>query len=135
MYHGITWKQSGERYTLLSIFAELSESGPPQDAILWAIAAVSGKLYFYNDTFIEFRRHDSNASNSIDHGYKYKVNEIYRTRKVNDWYCKSQYFDEGKQDVIDGCNLWCDYRKKLLVEKNLLYWFRLYPPCGSIILR
>lgn len=54
---------------------------------------------FINKIFIECMHHDSNASNSIDHSYKYKVNEIYRTRKVNDWYCKSQYFDEDRGQV------------------------------------
>lgn len=113
--------------TLLSTLPELWESGTPHDAVLWAIASVVGKLYLFNDTFIEYRRHDSNASKAISHGFPYKVNEIYRTRKVNDWYCDSLYFDENKRDVINGCNLWCDYREKLLVNKNLLYWFKLYP--------
>ena len=108
-------------------FLELWEEGTPHDAILWIIASITGKLYLYNDTFIEYRRHDNNASKTIAHGMKYKVNEIARTKKVNDWYISSDYFDEDKSSVINECNIWCNYREQLIVKKRLLYWFKLYP--------
>lgn len=115
------------RKNMLQIFERLWTPGTPHDAILWGISSIIGKLYLYDDTFIEYRRHDSNASKEISHGYKYKVNEIYRTRKLNNWYLKSDFFDEGKRTVVDECNRWCDFREELLVKKRLLYWFRLFP--------
>lgn len=115
------------RKNMLQIFERLWTPGTPHDAILWGISSIIGKLYLYDDTFIEYRRHDSNASKEISHGYKYKVNEIYRTRKLNKWYLKSDYFDEGKRAIVDECNRWCDFREELLVKKRLLYWFRLFP--------
>lgn len=71
------------RKNILRIFEMLWTPGTPHDAILWGIASIIGRLYLYDDTFIEYRRHDNNASKEISHGYKYKVNEIYRTRKLN----------------------------------------------------
>lgn len=67
-------------------FLALWKEGTPHDALLWCIASIQQKLYLHKGTFIEYRRHDSNASKSISHGYKYKVNEINRTIQVNNWY-------------------------------------------------
>lgn len=110
---------------ILPMFLENWKPGSPHDAVLWCIASLLDGLYLYKSTFIEFRRHDNNASNSISHGYKYKVNEVVRTKELNDWYIKSKYFDIAKQQVITDCNIWCNYRYKLLVNKKFLYWFKL----------
>lgn len=115
----------GFRKNLLPLFVKNWRSGTPHDAVLWTVAVLLDKLYLYDETLIEFRRHDSNASRSISHGYIYKVNEPYRTQIVNQWYVNSEFYDSSKQSIIDGCNQWCILRKKLLVEGNPLAWFQL----------
>lgn len=112
---------------ILPVFAELWEPGMPHDALLWCIASLLRKLYLYNDTFIEYRRHNNNASKEISHGVKYKINEIYRTLIVNDWYLKSIYKDETIVKTVEQCSLWCSYREKLLVDKKIIYWIKIYP--------
>lgn len=111
---------------LLPIFLENWQSGMPHDAVLWILAALLDGLYLYNDTLIEFRRHDTNASRSISHGYIYKVNEAERTKLVNRWYRTSMYYNNEKADIINGCDSWCELRIQLLRGKNLLAWIKLF---------
>ena len=111
---------------LLPLFVKNWKPGTPHDAVLWTIAALLRKLYIYDDTLIEYRRHDSNASNEIIHGYKYRVNAINRTIIINNWYLNSEYFDENKLQIVQNCTNWCDYRYKLIVEKKPFYWFKLF---------
>lgn len=81
----------------------------------------------HKGTFIEYRRHDSNASKGISHGYKYKVNEINRTIQVNNWYLNAFDVDLKKRKLIENCSRWCEFRKKLIVDKKVIYWFKLWP--------
>ena len=111
---------------IMSTFKALWKEGTPHDALLWCIASIQQRLYLHQGTFIEYRRHDSNASKSISHGYKYKVNEIERTVLVNDWYLKAYEVNHEKRKVIERCTEWCVFRKKLIVEKRIIYWFRLW---------
>lgn len=114
------------RKEMLPLFMENWEPGTPHDAVLWTIANLLRKLYLYNDTFIEYRRHDNNASKKISHGYKYKVNECERTARINEWYLNSTYFEQKYKKTIDKCQKWCQYRMKLLVDKKFVYWFKLF---------
>lgn len=115
------------RKEIMPYFLENWTMGTPHDAVLWDIAILQKRLYLYNDTFIEYRRHNNNASKKISHGYRYKVNEIQRTQKINIWYKNSPFFDKSDAEIIDCCNIWCSYRYKLIVEKKLVYWFKLFP--------
>lgn len=112
--------------SMLSLFNELWEVGTPHDALLWAIASIQQKLYLYNDTFLEYRRHDENASKNISHEYRYKINEIMRTKQVNNYFINRFKFSKDKKEIIVNCSKWCDYRRKLLVEKKRYYWFVLW---------
>jgi len=114
------------RKELLPPFLENWKSGTPHDAVLWILAALLNGLYLYNDTFIEFRRHDTNASRAISHGYIYKVNEAKRTKLINSWYRKSIYYDNEKESILSACDSWCDLRIQLLKEKNWVAWFKLF---------
>lgn len=114
------------RKELLKLFLELWEPGMPHDATLWTTASLLRKLYLYNETFIEFRRHDSNASADMSHGFKYKINDIIRARKISKWYLESEYCNPEYVKIVKGCLVWCDYRDKLLKQKKLRYWFRLF---------
>lgn len=114
------------RKEMLPLFMENWEPGTPHDAVLWTIASLLRKLYLYNDTFIEYRRHDNNASKKISHGYMYKVNECDRTARINEWYLNSNYFEQKYKETIDECQKWCQYRMKLLVDKEFIYWFKLF---------
>ena len=111
---------------IMPIFEALWKEGTPHDALLWCIAAIQQRLYLLNDTFIEYRRHDLNASKNISHGYKYKVNEIERTELVNNWYLNTYDVNYEKRKIIENCNKWCEFRKKLIVDNKLSYWFRLW---------
>ena len=114
------------RKEMLPLFMENWEPGTPHDAVLWTIASLLRKLYLYNDTFIEYRRHDNNASKKISHGYMYKVNECDRTARINEWYLNSNYFEQKYKETIGECQKWCQYRMKLLVDKEFIYWFKLF---------
>lgn len=114
------------RKDMLPIFNKLWVPDSPHDAMLWTIAALIGKLYLYDKPLIEYRRHEKNASLSISHNYKYKINEIERTQLINEWYMSSEYWNPDKKEIITQVNNWCDLRKKLLVEKKLIYWFKLF---------
>lgn len=114
------------RKEMLPLFMENWEPETPHDAVLWTIASLLRKLYLYNDTFIEYRRHDNNASKKISHGYMYKVNECDRTARINEWYLNSNYFEQKYKETIDECQKWCQYRMKLLVDKEFIYWFKLF---------
>ncbi|PKM60513.1 MAG: hypothetical protein CVU99_07860 [Firmicutes bacterium HGW-Firmicutes-4] len=114
------------RKELLPLLAENWEPGTPHDAVLWIIASLLGKLYLYDDIFIEFRRHENNVSHVIKHGYSYKVNEVERTKKINQWYLMSEFHAPDKVDLIDNVNKWCDLRKMLLTERKLTAWFILF---------
>ena len=114
------------RKEMLPLFMENWKPGTPHDAVLWTIASLLRKLYLYNDTFIEYRRHDNNASKKISHGYMYKVNECDRTARINEWYLNSNYFEQKYKETIDECQKWCQYRMKLLVDKEFIYWFKLF---------
>lgn len=115
------------RREIMPIFKKLWREGTPHDALLWSIASIQQRLYLHKGTFIEYRRHDSNASQNISHGYKYKVNEIERTALVNEWYLKTFSVTPEKKKVIEKCSQWCTFRKKLIVDKNIVYWFKLWP--------
>lgn len=115
------------RKEIMPAFKTLWKEGTPHDALLWSIASIQQRLYLYQGTFIEYRRHDSNASKNISHGYKYKVNEIERTALVNEWYLSTYDGDLQKRKTIECCTKWCDFRKKLIVDKKLVYWIRLWP--------
>ena len=106
------------RKELLPPFLENWKSGTPYDAVLWILAALLDGLYLYNDTFIEFRRHNTNASRAISHGYNYKVNEAERTKLVNSGYRKSIYYNNEKEPILSACDNWCNLRIQLLKEKN-----------------
>lgn len=112
---------------IMPIFKELWKEGTPHDALLWTIASIQHRLYLHRGTFIEYRRHDSNASKSISHGYKYKINEIERTMLVNNWYLNTFSTAYEKKKLIEQCTQWCIYRRKLIVDKKLFYWFKLCP--------
>lgn len=114
------------RKEIVPIFIKLWKPGTPHDALMWVIASLQHRLYLYNDTFIEYRRHDSNASKYISHGYKYKVNEVERTRIVNDWFLKTYKADKKIRDIICSCDKWCEYREKLLIQKKRIYWIKLW---------
>ena len=115
------------RKEIMPAFKTLWEERTPHDALLWTIASIQQRLYLYQGTFIEYRRHDSNASKNISHGYKYKVNEIERTALVNEWYLSTYDGDLQKRKTIECCTKWCTFRKKLIVDKKLVYWIRLWP--------
>lgn len=112
---------------IMPLFRQLWSDGTPHDALLWGIASVQRKLYLYDDTLIKYRRHDKNASMSISHGYAYKVNEIERTEKVNTWFLENNLVQEPIKKMINSCGQWCKYRRKLLIDKKRVYWFRLWP--------
>lgn len=114
------------RKEMIPLFRSIWEAGMPHDAALWTIASLLRKLYLYNDTFIDFRRHDSNASKKSAHEFKYKINEVTRTKIINKWYRDSEYFSSEYSGLIDSCDIWCDYREKLLSGKKLRYWFKLH---------
>ncbi|MBO5469811.1 MAG: glycosyltransferase [Lachnospiraceae bacterium] len=111
---------------MLPIFKQLWSLGTPHDALLWAIASITGKLYLCDKVLIEYRRHDNNASRNISHELKYKINEIERTKRVNEWYETSQYFDSNHTKIISDVDKWCYYRHKLLIEKRFIYWIPLF---------
>lgn len=115
------------RKEIMPFFTALWKEGTPHDALLWCIASIQQRLYLHKGTFIEYRRHDSNASKSISHGYKYKVNEIERTIQVNDWYLSTFDTDLEKRKLIECCTRWCKFRKSLIVDKKIVYWFKLLP--------
>jgi len=115
------------RKEIMPTFKALWKTGTPHDALLWAIASIQQRLYLFNETFIEYRRHDSNASKNISHVYKYKVNEIDRTELVNNWYLNEFKVSYKKRKVIEQCTQWCLFRRKLIVDKKLAYWFKLWP--------
>lgn len=115
------------RKEIFPIFRQNWVPGTPHDAALWVIGALLRKLYLYDDTFIEYRRHNNNASKNISHVKKYKVNEIYRTLLVNEWYLNSEFRNDEIDRIVERCNLWCRYREKLLVENKLFHWFKLFP--------
>lgn len=120
----------GFRRDIISEFLQLWKPGTPHDALLWAIASIQGRLYLYDKTFIEYRRHDANASKKISHGYKYKVNEAERTLAVNQWYLAAFTSKQEILDIVTGCNIWCEYRIKLLKERKRHYWIKLLRYCG-----
>lgn len=111
---------------IMPLFMQNWKPGSPHDAVLWTIASLLGRLYLYDDTFIEYRRHDANASKKIDHEFRYKVDEVVRTKRINDWYLRSPYFDASKAKIVKTCSVWCVYRYRLLVRKQLHYWFLLF---------
>ena len=53
------------RKEIMPAFLALWKEGTPHDALLWCIASIQQKLYLHKGTFIEYRRHDSNASKGI----------------------------------------------------------------------
>lgn len=114
------------RREMLPLLEENWRPGTPHDAVLWTVASLLEKLYVYDGTFIEYRRHGSNASNEINHGFKYRINVIKRTKLINEWYLKSVYFDKNKESVVKDCIHWCDLRYKLIGDKKPLNWFKLF---------
>lgn len=115
------------RKEIMPAFTTLWKEGTPHDALLWCIASIQQKLYLHKGTFIEYRRHEFNASKGISHGYKYKVNEIERTIQVNDWYLNAFNVELEKRKLIENCTQWCRFREKLIVDKKIIYWFKLWP--------
>ncbi|WKY46942.1 glycosyltransferase [Eubacteriaceae bacterium ES3] len=114
------------RKDLLPMFEENWEKGTPHDVVLWVVAALLDKLFLYDQTFIEYRRHANNASRSIKYNYLYTVNEIVRTIRINQWYLKSEYYKPEKRKLIESLNIWCDLRNKLLTEKKFFAWLKLF---------
>lgn len=110
---------------VLPIFVKLWEPGTPHDALLWTLAAITRKLYLYDEVLIDYRRHKDNASKDISHGVKYKINEIARTKKINNWYKESLYVNSKDLKVVNEIDIWCNYREELLVNKKFRYWFKL----------
>jgi len=46
---------------------------------------------------------------------------------VNEWYLSTYDGDLQKRKTIECCTKWCTFRKKLIVDKKLVYWIRLWP--------
>lgn len=114
------------RNNLLPLFNVNWKEGTPHDAVLWVLSSLIGKLYLYDETFIKYRRHETNASRAINHNYSYKINEVARTRWINQWYVMSEYYDPDKKVLIDRINKFCDLRKIFLTEKGLFAWLKLF---------
>lgn len=107
---------------LLPLFNDVWRPGMAHDAVLWSISILLERLYLYDETFIEFRRHENNTSNKMYHGVNFKIADITRTQAINKWFLES--YSEHK-DLISNCNIWCQYRYELLVNKKIWYWFKL----------
>lgn len=98
----------------------------PHDAVLCGIANISEQLYVYDEVLLEHRLHGNNASYSMAHDFIYKINEVNRTKKINEWYTKSKYYKKENDQLIIESNIWCDLRLRLLTECKIRHWFRLF---------
>ena len=47
--------------------------------------------------------------------------------KMDDQNNLTEVGDLQKRKTIECCTKWCDFRKKLIVDKKLVYWIRLWP--------
>lgn len=106
--------------TFLSLWTE----GTPHDALIWAIAGAADKIFYIQKPMILFRRESQNASNSIMHNISFKIDEIKRTDNVDRWFL-AHYPKSENTRVIKRNLKWCSARYKLLVNKKIVYWFRL----------
>lgn len=111
------------RRNLLELFEDAWKEGMAHDAVLWSIACLKKHLYLYDEELIEFRRHNSNTSNSMYHNVDYKLKDLKRIMSVNNWYLTT--FEDNRA-LIKNCTKWCNYRYKLIHDKKLISWFKLY---------
>lgn len=111
---------------IIEDFLKLWNKGDPHDAILWQIASLNKSLYYKKGCYIEFRRHAENASSNITHDFLRKINEIKMIYRINMWYLSKDIQNEIVKGIAANCNIWCEYRYKLIAEKKLRYWIRLF---------
>ena len=114
------------RKEILPLFFDIWNSAMPHDAALWAIANLIGKLYLIDEKLINYRRHNDNVTNRLSHNVKQSLNSSERTKIINNWYLNSEYVDLNKTGIVQYCDKWCDYRIKLIKEKKIIYFFKLY---------
>lgn len=110
---------------LINILMKVWTDDSPYDAVLWTIASLLEGLYITDRQLINYRQHDKNASKVMAHDYKSKLNEVIRTRIINDWYLENQYYNEEKKKLIERCNEWCNLREGLIEKGKLFNWFKL----------
>lgn len=98
----------------------------PHDGIIWTLSKLVGKLYVYDEVLFEQRRAGNNASLKIAHDYRYKLNDVYRVKKINSWYRESVFYDEKMEKLLKDIETWTNLRIKLLVNHNPIAWFALF---------
>lgn len=114
------------RKEILPFYFELWNSDMPHDAALWSISNLIGKLYILDEKLIDYRRHSSNVTNHLSHNVNQALNSAERTLLISKWYLGTSYADNSKTDCVKSCIKWCDYRSRLIRQKKLIYFFKLF---------
>lgn len=118
---------------LLKDFEKIWEKDTPHDALIWVIAGLYNSIYYYHENLIEYRRCGNNASIKMTHEIKYKINEVERTEAANNIFIKEKKLDPSQVEVVNEINMWCHYRKELLLKKKVVAWIRLWKYMGCYL--
>ena len=101
----------------------------PHDSILWTIATLMQGYYIIDEPLIEYRRTGnafSNSSHGFHHNYKYIVDLIKRTYRINNWYLNSEFYDKKMSNIVKDCSEWCKLRYDLICNGKLKSWFKVF---------
>lgn len=122
----------GFRRELLQYFQKYAYKDYPHDAFLWRTSALLDGLYFYNQSMIDYRRHEETATGREKKDIKHKLDNMryYQTvikNAISFINCETVQNKDEKRAVIHRYEDWSKLRIKLLTEQNPLLWFRLIP--------
>lgn len=91
------------------------------DAFIWKIGLFSNSLFRINVPLIEWRRHDSNETNSKEQSKKYRIIEIESylsfMNSIQNVY-KNKYINKGLKFFT--------FRKRIFSTKNIFIWIHLF---------
>ena len=116
------------RKTLFEIAEKYKFDDYPHDALLWRTALFLDGLYLYNFSSIQFRRHDSNASDAVRHKKEEKLSDINYYIKVSKFLEKmvrDYNQEENKLELLERIISFMETRKKFYETGKLRYYLQL----------
>lgn len=110
------------------------EKNIPHDALYWKIATLNNHAYIFDQALINYRIHETNASNpSVKGGYKVKNNEIRikenealgkMLKEIYEIFVSQKKYDKNTEKTLLEMIRFCDLRKQFLNREISL--FRYY---------
>lgn len=106
--------------------ADIWQDNYAHDAFLWTTATLVKGNYLLRIPLIRYRRHSNNASTGAHRTISNQILLMDMGERIVSWY-RTNYQDISiqKRQMLEEYMQWAELRKKLLLEKKVLNFFKL----------